>query len=52
MTQVIYALQYAYLYFSARKNSAPPPMLFSGDNDTTVAESQVEFADFFYVSVE
>ena len=51
MIQVIFALQYAYLYFSARNNKTPAPLVFPEDNDSTEVTSQVEFADFFYIAV-
>lgn len=58
MIQIIFALQYAYLYFSEQRQGALPPLMFpeaigvetdnSKNNGITV---NATFADFFYCAV-
>lgn len=58
MIQIIFALQYAYLYFAEQRQGVQPPFMFpesmAADNnpsDTTAITVDAKFEDFFYCAV-
>ncbi len=58
MIQVIFALQYAYLYFSEQRKGVIPPFMFpeatledKGDSDNHKITVNATFEDFFYCAV-
>ena len=54
MIQVVFALQYAYLYYSAKRQGDLLPLLFpelGADSADSSADDSIRFPDFFYCAV-